>query len=733
MTEARSALANDFWGGLSAMLVALPASLAFGVAIVAPLGPAYSGAGALSGLLGAFAMGTIAAVLGGAPRLVSAPCAPAAAVMGALALALASDAHRDPKATLLLLSLAALISGALQIVYGVLGGGTLIKYIPYPVVTGYLSGVAVVIFLKQMPSFLGLPKGVSMGAGIADPSVWNPVSIVVGIVTLGTALLAPRLTKRVPAPIIGLIAGIAAYFGLAFRDQTLLALQGNPLLIGPLSTGASFWSGLATRASALPRIGTADVMAILGPALTLSVLLSIDTLKTCVLVDALTRGRHNSNREVRAQGIANMVSAAIGGIPGAGQSGATLMNLASGAATWRSGAIAGVLALVAYLVLGPVLAWAPIPALSALLLLVAMRMFDWKSLGLVRQRSTVVDFGVIMSVILVAVFVDLIAASATGVILSILLFTREHVRRRVIHRKVYGDQVSSRRKRLPAEVEMLKKKGHEIVVAELQGDLFFGTTDQLLTDLEPDLGGCRYLILDLRRIESIDFTGVHLLQQIESRIQERGGRLLYSNLPRALPSGIAGRDYFAEVGLVSSPKSKRLFPQLTDAIEWAEDAMLAAEGRGAETEEELLNLTEIEFLKGRKADTLRALEQTAEARHYETGEPIFKQGDKGDELFLVRRGRIRISFSASGGEAFHVATFGRGDFFGDMAFLDSGIRSAGAVAETSTDIYAITRSQFDALADKHPRLGQQFLGGLARALALRLRLADGEIRALEDA
>ena len=733
MAEARSALVNDFWGGLSAMLVALPASLAFGVAIVAPLGPAYSGAGALSGLLGAFAMGTIAAALGGAPRLISAPCAPAAAVMGALALALSSDPHRDPSSTLVLLSLAALLSGALQILYGALGGGTLIKYIPYPVVTGYLSGVAIVIFLKQLPSFLGVPKGMSLGMGATHIASWNPVSIIVGVATIAATLAAPRLTKSVPAPIIGLLGGIAAYFGLAARDESLMALRGNPLLIGPLSEGTSFLSGLMMRATALPRVQAQDLVAIIGPALTLSVLLSIDTLKTCVLVDALTRSRHQSNREVRAQGLANMVSAAIGGIPGAGTSGATLMNLASGASTARSGVIAGILALVAYLVLGPVLAWAPIPALSALLLVVAMRMFDWKSLGLVRQRSTVVDFGVIMSVIGVAVFVDLIAASATGVFLSILLFTREHMRRRVIHRKLYGDQVSSRRKRLPSEVAILKQRGHEIVVAELQGDLFFGTTDQLLTELEADLAVCRYLILDLRRIESIDFTGVHLLQQIEDRIQERGGRLLYSNLPRALPSGIAGRDYFTQVGLVSSPRSKRLFGQLTDAIEWAEDAILASEGKAEEAQEDLLNLAEIDFLKGRKADTMLELERAAESRHYETGQSIFRQGDQGDELFLVRRGRIRISFSAGADERFHVATFGRGDFFGDMAFLDAGIRSADAVAETPSDVYAIRRGRFDELADKHPRLGQQFLGGLARALALRLRLADGEIRAIENA
>ncbi len=733
MAEARSPLVNDFWGGLSAVLVALPASLAFGVAVLAPLGPAYAGAGALSGLLGAIALGVVAAWLGGTPRLVSAPCAPAAAVMAALTLELTRDPNREPASILLLLSLAALISGSLQVLYGVLGGGTLIKYIPYPVVTGYLSGVAVVIFLKQVPAFLGLPKGVTMGAGVSQPGLWNPISLGVGIATMAATWAAPRITKKVPAPIVGLLAGIAAYFALALRDSRLLSFDQNPLLTGPLSSGGSLWGGLAARAAALPKVEMADLAVIAGPALTLSVLLSIDTLKTCVLVDALTHSRHQSNREVRAQGVANLVSATIGGMPGAGTSGPTLMNLASGAATWRSGLIAGVLALVAYLLLGPVLAWAPIPALAALLVMVAFKMFDWKSLALARQRATVFDFLVIATVIAVAVFVDLIAASMTGVFLSILLFIRDQVRGRVIHRKMYGSQVSSRRKRLPAQVEILKRRGREMVVVELQGNLFFGTTDQLLTELDPDLAGCRYLILDLRRIESIDFTGVHLLQQIEARIHDSGGRLLYSNLPLALPSGLAGRDYFATVGLVSSSKSKRIFTQLTDAIEWAEDDILSSEGDASETEEEALNLGEIEFLKGRKAETMKEMEDALETRHYAAGEPIFAQGDKGDELFLIRRGRIRIALSTGGEGQFHVASFGRGDFFGDMAFLDSGIRSAGAVAETPTDVYAITRSHFDAMASKHPRLGQQFLGGLARALALRLRQADGEIRALENA
>lgn len=733
MTASRPSLSSDLWGGLSAMLVALPASLAFGVSVTAPLGPAHVGTGAIAGLLGAFAMGVVAAATGGAPRLVSAPCAPAAAVMGAFALGLSHDPARDAASMLLLLSLTGLLAGALQVVYGALGGGTLIKYIPYPVVTGYLSGVALVIFLKQLPSFLGLAAGHSGPAALIRPELWNADSVVIGGVTIAAVLAAPRLTRAIPAPIIGVIAGVAAYFTLALRNPALLTLSGNPLVVGSLPDASAIRAALMTRASGLPHLSPQDLALILGPALTLSVLLSIDTLKTCVLVDAMTRSRHDSNREVRAQGLANMLSALIGGMPGAGTSGATLMNLASGAATWRSGAIAGGLSLLAYLLFRDALAWAPIPALAAVLLVVAARMFDWKSFGLARQRSTVLDFAVIAAVIGIAVFVDLIAASLAGVLLSILLFTRDHVRARVIRRKLFGGQVFSRRRRPLEQVQALRRRSRDIVIAELQGDLFFGTTDQLLTEIEPDLAACRYLILDLRRIESIDFTGVHLLQQIDARVKERDGRVLYSNLPHALPSGIASRQYFAEVGLISSPSSRRIFPQMVDALEWAEDAVLADEGLTSEKEEALLALDEIDFIRGRKAETMREFEEAMESRHYEPGEAVFRQGDAGDELFLVRRGRIRISFRTDDGGEFHVATFSRGDFFGDMAFLDAGIRSADAIAEVTSDVYAITRPHFDALAERHPRLGGQFMSGLARALALRLRQADGEIRALEDA
>ena len=151
-------LAGEFWGGLAAMLVALPSAIAFGVTIFSPLGGSYAAQGALAGILGAFAVGLVAAAFGGTNRLISAPCAPAAAVLAAVAIDL-TQRGVPPDSALVLLTLIGLICGALQLAFGMVGLGRLIKYMPYPVVSGYLSGVGLIIIISQIPKFLGVAKG----------------------------------------------------------------------------------------------------------------------------------------------------------------------------------------------------------------------------------------------------------------------------------------------------------------------------------------------------------------------------------------------------------------------------------------------------------------------------------------------------------------------------------------------------------------------------------------------
>ncbi len=728
----RSALVGDLWGGLASTLVALPASIAFGVAVYAPLGSG-AGAGALAGLLGATALGTIAPILGGTPRLVSAPCAPAVAVMGAFALQMAAKEPADPARVILLMTLVGLLAATLQVGFGLARGGTIIKYIPYPVVAGYMSGVGVVIFLKQLPVLLGLPSGTTLAHGVVTPSLWQPPALVVGAVTIAAMALSPRFTKAVPAAILGLIAGVLGYLVLAAFHPELRRLAGNALIIGPLGgTVSSLVSSFQTRLAALGSVHASDAALIVGPATTLAVVLSLDTLKTCVVVDAITGSQHESNRELFGQGIANACSAVIGGMPGAGTSGATLVNVASGAQTRWSAVLEGALVLFAFLTLGGVVAWAPLAALAGILVVVAWRMVDWHALRWARRSSTALDFGVVVAVVAVAVGIDLILSSAVGVALSILLFIRNESRVSVIRRKLEGNKVFSKRRRPPEQMAALVKHGGETVVVQLQGSLFFGTTDQLRTQLRSELETRRTIIFDMRRVDALDLTAAHIFEQMRTQLEKRGARAVLCNLPYALSGQRDVESYLRELGMISADDQHSLFSQLSDALAWAEDRILREQGVAESAAEGVLALEDLGLFEGRKKETIADLLQCVEARDVAVGGAVFRHGQAGDEIFFLRNGTVRISLPFAG-RSLHVASFGRGDFFGEIAFLDGGERTADAIAETDVKLFVISRKRFDTVAAIHPRLAQSVFSSLARALALRLRRADGEIITLEEA
>jgi len=721
---------GDLWVGLAAMLVALPSAIAFGVTILSPLGHEYAAQGAVAGILGATALGILAALVGGADRLISAPCAPAAAVLSAFALQAAS-ANAAPEFVLLLMILVALGSGLLQVFFGAIGLGRLIKYMPYPVVSGYLSGVGLIIILSQVPKFLGAPQGRALGEVLSSPALWHWQGILVGTVTVAVMLGAPRVTKAVPAPILGLTAGVLAYFALGLADRSLLQLAGNTLVVGSLPVSdVGFSEAVAARWRSLGGLGAQDLAAVAVPALTLSVLLSIDTLKTCVVTDALTRTRHDSNRVLIGQGLGNVASAAVGGVPGAGTMGATLVNLSSGGLSRLSGLTAGLLALVAFLVLQNLLQWIPIAALAGILIVIGVRMFDVHSLQLLKQRSTILDFVVIVAVIAVAETVSLIAASGVGVGLAILLFIREQIGGAVVRRKLYGNQTFSKQVRLPAEMTILETHGDQTAIFELQGSLFFGTTDQLYTALEPELKTRNYIILDMRRVQSVDVTAAHQLQLIEDMLNERKAFLIFSQLPENLASGQDMRQYFDEVGLARKEHHARVFAELDGALEWVENRIIE-EARLEKVAQKPLELGEIELFRNRKPATLAELEDCMDKRSYRAGEKIFGRGDEGDELLLIRRGSVRVMLPLSEKQSHHLATFGRGDFIGEMSFLDGAARSADAIAFTDTDLYVLSRKRFDEVASGHKRLAINLFEGIARMLALRLRFTNSELRLLQ--
>jgi SulP family sulfate permease len=360
-------------------------------------------------------------------------------------------------------------------------------------------------------------------------------------------------------------------------------------------------------------------------------------------------------------------------------------------------------------------------------------MFDRKSLLLLRSRSTILDFAVIVAVVIVAETVGLIPASAVGLGLAIMLFLREQIGGAVVRRKLYGNEMFSKQVRLPEEMAVLEQRGDRIVIFELQGSLFFGTTDQLYSALEPELKNKDrvYFILDMRRVQSVDVTAAHMLENIEHILRERGGFLIFSHLPLNVPTGQHLEDYFDQVGLVRAERRVRTFGHRDEALEWVEDNILG-EASLERVHEQPLDLRDIELFKARTDETLAALAACMETGSYKAGQTIFARGDAGDSLFLIRRGTVRIMLPLSGRTPYHLATFSRGDFFGEMAFLDRETRSADAVAVGDTEVFVLSRARFDGLAQQHQQLALSLLESLARVLAARMRHTDREISALQD-
>lgn len=386
--------------------------------------------------------------------------------------------------------------------------------------------------------------------------------------------------------------------------------------------------------------------------------------------------------------------------------------------------------LLAALVLGNWIAWVPVAALAGILIVVAIRMVDWHSFQLLRQKATVTDFAVIATVVVVAVAANLIAAAGAGVALAMLLFIREQIHGSVIRRKVAGDRISSTQHRLAAEHTVLKQYGGQTIVCELQGSLFFGTTDQLRTELEPDLKACRYLILDLRRVQAMDYTAAHLFRQFETTLVERGGCLIFSRLPPRRDL----QEYISQVGVLHGETGARRFETLDDALQWAEDRLLDEKLPNRAGNEAPLELAEFDLCREFAEDgTLAALASCTLARTCAPGELIFESGTPADELYLVRRGVVRVSLPLGKGAYHNLASFGRGNFFGEVAFLDRGTRSATAIATTAVDLFVISRKKFNEMSHTRPVIGVKVFARLAQTLALRLRSTDAELRALYDA
>ncbi len=724
-------LVGDLLGGLSSMLVALPAAIAFGLVIYAPLGSDYTSFGALAGILGTIALGLVTPLVGGTAGLISAPCAPAAAVLAAFVANFIKTAGVLPEMVPAYMAIVILFAGLLQVLFSILGGGKFIKYIPYSVVTGYLSGVGVLIFLGQLPKLLGISKD-HIFSSITNPSVWNLPGLIVGVVTMLTMLFAPKFIKKIPAAILALIAGILTYGVLSLWWPTLRVLEGNALVVGPIKIGES--TSIVTIAilgfSKLKLIEFSHLPLLIYTALTLAVLLSIDTLKTCVVLDVLTRSRHNSNRELFGQGMGNLMASVLFGMPGAGTSGATLVNINSGGKAPRAGFFLGLFALIGFYLFLPLIAWVPVAALAGILIVIAFRMVDFKSIHLVTQRSTMLDFFVIITVVITAVSTNLIAASGVGVALSILLFVRDQIHGTIIRRKSLGNTTFSKKQRSSDEFKLLHEKGERTAIFELQGSLFFGTTDQFYTEIRPIIPKVKYVILDFDRVRSVDYTACNILKQMAAQVEENGGTFILSSIPENKVGCQNIRRYFTEVGLFHVIKNKIDFVTLDEALEFVEGEILKEFGPAIE--EKVLELHEIKIFRTVDRSIVEELRKAMREAHYSDGNYIFKSGDHCDEIYFIRHGNVRIQIPMPDGGFHTLSTFKKGDFFGDMAFLDHANRSANAVASGDVLLYVLSRSEFDKCVAHRQDIAAMLFEGLSRAISHRLRQTNIELRSLRQ-
>ena len=379
-------LRGDLFGGVTSTIVALPVALGFGVA---------SGLGAAAGLYGAIAVGFFASVFGGTRSQISGPTGPMTVAMAVIVTSHASDLTEALTIVVL--------AGLLQVLLGISRVGRFVAYTPYVVVSGFMSGIGLIIILIQAMPFLGMPTapGGPMGAAGALPKAvadMNVDAFAVGVVTLAVASLWPRrLARIVPGLLVGLVAGTLL---------GVLWLDGAPV-IGEVPTG------LPGVQLGLPSAGF--LLRAVEPALILALLGSVDSLLTSLIADSLTGTRHNANRELVGQGIGNIVAGLFGALPGAGATMGTVTNIRAGGSTPVSGALRSLLLLALVLGLGRHVEPIPLAALAGVLMKVGWDIIDWRLLAHVRRirrdRLTVMALTLALTV-----FVDLITAVAIGLI-----------------------------------------------------------------------------------------------------------------------------------------------------------------------------------------------------------------------------------------------------------------------------------------------------------------------------
>ncbi len=719
-------------GGAVGAVASVALVITLGVLAFAPAGPAGAAVGITASFLGVVVSATVFALLSGARMPAGGPTSATTLLLATLVAQLAASPAgpvdaADPALTLAAIwvatGAAVVTMGLAQVLMGLAGLGRLVRFVPQPVLAGFMLGVALLIVLAQLPALLALDAG-----ALADTAGWPAAAPAALLFGLGSALLIQVLLRwrpRWPAALLAL--------ALAALVQAALSALAPDLALGdtlaPVRPPASWPGPAALLAGGDAAAGPAllSLLWVYPGAIALTGLLmaligSLEALLHLRVLDQHLHTRHDGRRELIAMGAGNLVGGCLGALPVV-MLRARAMSILQAGGLGRPAALAAAAAsLLLVLVGGPVLALLPLAALAGVMLTVAWALVDpwlrrmaaraWQG---PRDRALWQRLLVVLVVALLTVMSGPAAGVAAGVVLATVGFVRG------LHSSLLrwrGDAAlrPSRRVYPPAQEALLQPLRPAIAVLELEGALFWGNAERLASEAERLPPATRFLVLDLRRVGAADETAAVELQLLEHRLADRGIALLLAGPPSAATGGRTWSAFVAESSGAAPPPS---WPDADRATEHAERCLLGS-APGAPPAGDAVAARAGALFEGLGPAERRRLAALLHTRTLRRGEPVFAAGDPADTLFLLTRGSVSVMAAAGT----RYVSFSAGTMFGELALLDGGLRSADALADDEVELQALDRAALDRLQLEEPALAARIYRNIAAHLAQRLRRAS---------
>lgn len=530
-TYDRSQFVKDVTAGIIVAIIALPLSIALALA---------SGVGPEAGIFTAIVAGFVISALGGSSVQIAGPTA-------AFATIVAGIVARDGMDGLVI---ATVLAGVFLILMGVFHFGSLIKFIPYTITTGFTSGIAVTIVIGQLKDFFGVPypEGVrpietmeKLAAFVENVGTINWAAVLVGAVSLAILIVSPMVFKKIPGSLIAVIAGI-------------LMVQFLPLKVSTI--GNLYTISNALPSFHLPSVTFETVKAAVPNAFTIAVLAAIESLLSCVVADGMINGKHRSDMELVAQGAGNIASALFGGIPATGAIARTAANIKNGGRTPVAGMVHSITLVIVLVVLMPYAGMIPMPTIAAILFVVAYNMCQWRTFKQLVETAPKSDILVLVVTFALTVIFDLVVAIEIGMVLACLLFIKRMSEETRAESWVYADDDSE------TVDETLRKLPKEIRVYEISGPLFFGAADIIEHIVVEDFAKC--LVLRMRAVNALDSTAMNALVNLTKACESKGVTVVFSHVNEQ-PMKVMKKAKFVELA-----GEENFCPNISAALERAE-------------------------------------------------------------------------------------------------------------------------------------------------------------------